>query len=578
MKVFVLFLLYAAVCSAEWTRMTTPNFELYTNAGERDSRQTLETFEQVRDFFMRTRSSQVTTRLPVTIVGFRSMKDYKPYGKEGAIAYYTGDEQHDYVVMGELGAEYTNVAIHEYVHLLVRHSGLKFPVWLNEGFSEVYSTLRPLGGKILMGTPSHNSQVLNRDKWLPIDRLMAIDMNSPEYNEGSRMGILYAQGWLLTHMLMLGDGYRDKFSDFALRISQTGSAEDAFQAIYGKKLSQVEKEMRAYANSALKGALFATKFEKFTVESGRPATDLESEIVLTRLSAMRGKKMEAMARLERLVLQYPSNFEPEEALAYVAWRSGEADAAKEHLSLAIQKGATNWKTHWDFARLAYGDRSDKRALLALDKAIRGNPDLVDAKLMLAYRLLENKTYAQALVAFRNIRKIDPERAPSMLLAIAHCASRLGLNSEALANAEAAKKHAKTDKDIQAAANLIQYLKRGETAKGEVETDERPVLARYVPPPAESRMESNPAPAMSAKGRLTKLDCLAGPARMHVLVNGEKRRYIIRDPNRIVIRGDAGSVNMTCGEQDTPLVVEFQPAEDKDLDTSGEVVALEFVKP
>src|SRR5215471_11609914 len=130
--------------AADWSKVGTANFEIYTTAGERDARQTLQLFEQVRAFFMAVKSTSVTTRLPVTIVAFRNPKEYKPYTvSEAAAAYYTGDEQHDYIVMSNLTQEVAPTAIHEYMHLIVRHSGLKMPIWLNEGFADVYSTLKP---------------------------------------------------------------------------------------------------------------------------------------------------------------------------------------------------------------------------------------------------------------------------------------------------------------------------------------------------------------------------------------------------------------------------------------------------
>ena len=52
---------------------------MYTTAGSKDGRRTVEYFEQVRDFFMRVRSQQVTTQLPVTIVAFKNPKEYRPY-------------------------------------------------------------------------------------------------------------------------------------------------------------------------------------------------------------------------------------------------------------------------------------------------------------------------------------------------------------------------------------------------------------------------------------------------------------------------------------------------------------------
>jgi hypothetical protein len=173
--------------AAEWNKATSSNFELYTTASEHDARQTLQLFEQVRAFFMAVKSSSVTTGLPVTIIGFRNAKEYKPYAvSEVAAAYYTGDEQHDYIVMSNLGLENAPTAIHEYMHLLVRHSGLKMPTWLNEGFADVYSTLKPVGGEILLGSvPPGRAASLNEGKWLPLPALFSVGPGSPEYNEKS---------------------------------------------------------------------------------------------------------------------------------------------------------------------------------------------------------------------------------------------------------------------------------------------------------------------------------------------------------------------------------------------------------
>jgi len=148
LTVMIGFAVSPVVPAGEWMRLNSGNFELYTTAGERSGRQTLEQFEQIRGFFTQVSKSVATQRLPVTIVGFSGSKEYKPYAiNEFAAAYYLGDQQRDYIVMSSLGSESMPVAIHEYMHLLVRHSELKWPIWLNEGFAEVYSTLQPSGGK-----------------------------------------------------------------------------------------------------------------------------------------------------------------------------------------------------------------------------------------------------------------------------------------------------------------------------------------------------------------------------------------------------------------------------------------------
>src|SRR5271165_832280 len=59
-------------------------------------------------------------------------------------------------------------AVHEYVHLLIRHKELEFPVWLNEGLADLYSTLKPQGDKILVGTPPEGRMVtMLQERWVP---------------------------------------------------------------------------------------------------------------------------------------------------------------------------------------------------------------------------------------------------------------------------------------------------------------------------------------------------------------------------------------------------------------------------
>ena len=105
LTVMIAFAVAPLVRAGEWIRLTSGNFELYTTAGERSGRQTLEQFEQVRGFFSQVSKSVAAQRLPVTIVGFSGAKEYKPYAiNEFAAAYYLGDQQRDYIVMSSLGS------------------------------------------------------------------------------------------------------------------------------------------------------------------------------------------------------------------------------------------------------------------------------------------------------------------------------------------------------------------------------------------------------------------------------------------------------------------------------------------
>ena len=184
----------------QWIKVTTPNFEMFTSAGEGAAKRTLQDFEQIRSFFIEVTKANRPPPLPVRIIAFRSRKEFEPYqARETSAAYYLAGHDRDYIVMGKIGADTRPIAIHEYIHLLMRHTGLKLPVWLNEGFADLYSTLKPYAGKILVGELLPGRfQLLQRTKWLPLETLTGVNHDSAHYNEKDRAGLFYAQSWALT--------------------------------------------------------------------------------------------------------------------------------------------------------------------------------------------------------------------------------------------------------------------------------------------------------------------------------------------------------------------------------------------
>ncbi|MGA2590578.1 MAG: hypothetical protein ABSH32_11720 [Bryobacteraceae bacterium] len=119
-------------------------------------------------YFDRNYDEALRQAMPVRLVVFGSQKEYEPYRiNEFATAYYHQIADRDYIVMSHGGADTFPIAVHEYVHLLVRHFGLKLPPWLNEGLAELYSTLKPMGGKILVGDLIPGRQrALLQDRWV----------------------------------------------------------------------------------------------------------------------------------------------------------------------------------------------------------------------------------------------------------------------------------------------------------------------------------------------------------------------------------------------------------------------------
>ena len=216
--------------------MQSPNFEAYSSAGERDTRDALRYFERVRDFFLQVNQREPPKPVPVYVVVFGSEKEYAPYRlNEFATAYYFGGADRDYIVMGRTGEQAAQIAVHEYVHLVARHAGLKFPPWLNEGIAELYSTLRMQGDKVLVGDLIPGRlQALFTEKWVPLSVILSAGPDSPYYNEKNKAGSLYNEGWALVHMLQLSPEYVSKYSEFRER----GAERCGFRGGIGKGVRQ----------------------------------------------------------------------------------------------------------------------------------------------------------------------------------------------------------------------------------------------------------------------------------------------------------------------------------------------------
>jgi hypothetical protein len=324
--------------SEQWVRLTTPHFELYTTAGEKSGRQTILYFEQVRSFFTQVAPVTGVTEFPVRIIVFKSEKQYKPYAwNEVAFAYFTATKDRNYIVMQDAELEHFPIAIHEYMHLIVHQSRLKLPLWLNEGWADVYSTLKPVGAKTTIGEliPGHVQQ-LQQEKWLSFDALTSVDERSPVYNEKQRAGIFYAESWALVHMLYLAPDYKSKFPTFVNTMLQGKTVNEAAQTAYGRSAAQVDADLKAYlTRNQIFGAIFPVKLTKSEEEAQvSSVSPFDSDLALADLLAAIDKRDQAQAAYEKLARMNPDKPEVPQSLGYLAWQHGSTDAARQYFEKA----------------------------------------------------------------------------------------------------------------------------------------------------------------------------------------------------------------------------------------------------
>ncbi len=581
-----------------WHKVASAHFEVFTTAGEKRGREVARQFEQVRGFFLKTLKGAPGEDRLVRVIAFRNEKEYKPYrANEFAAAFYVGGPDRDTIVLQVGGSEYFPIAVHEYVHLLVKHSGLELPLWLNEGFADLYSTLMPVGRKLQVGAfPLGRLLVLRDDKWLDLETLMTAGHGSPHYNERDRAGVFYAQSWALTHMLNLSDAYRTKFNELTSALLAGGRPSEAFERVYGKTLAGVQKDLRAYVNaSTIQVVLFDFQLDKAAeTPAVATATPLESGLALANLLANMRRPDEARAAYERLAAEHTKSWEVEEGLGYLSWQKGENAEAQRHFVRAADLGASNPRMYVAAARLSRHD--PQVAIRLLGKALEIEPEMKEACYELGFAHMSARQYSEAVKSFQKVRKVTPEEAFPMFHAIAHALSEMGQKDEARKFAARAGEQARTEAQRADIQRLLEYINfepavavvrqvvsadtAAEPAAPSKTLRRRPHSEPFDNTTTEAAAGTEFAPPQAwLEGKLTRIDCKGQTAILHLQPSGGGRivPLAILDPGLVAIhgRGD-GVVDLTCGlQKNSPVRIGLDPKEDTKLGALGVVKRIEF---
>ena len=584
----------AQAAPPRWLKLRSANFELFTSAGERTGRQTIEQFERTRAFFQQAMQREVANSTPVRILLFRSKKEYLPYRLgEVADAFYLSGPDADLIVL-VAGSEPSTV-IHEYVHLLVRHSGLRLPLWINEGLSDLYSTMRQAGKRTLVGHPLPGRvATLNREGWVPLEDVLLADRDSQQFTKRAHVGKFYAQSWALTHMLNLTKEYRPKLTELMQLLTDGTPSVTALETVYGITIEELQRELKAYVRQdRWNAAVFDIKLEKGAERpSAEPAADLEVGLLLADLLANTEKTEGARAMYDKVSSENPEAPGPYEGLGLLEYRLGNKDQARIHFGRAFELGSDS---PWVLRRYAGLQREagDEEIVMTLWRAVKASPEDVDSKLALGSHYLQERSYTQAVAILEQVRNAKAEQAISVLSMLAYARLKLNHRESGRQAARQLLELARTPEQIKHAQNLLDHLDRDPADVSEV----RPVSqdgprdefgereARLIPdetsvPPREPENLRPREEASIVVGLFVRLDCLGDQARMDLTVGGETVSLLIDDGGVVELKGSDGvSVDLHCGVQDPRnVVVRFLPSENTELGTQGVVRSIEFIGP
>jgi hypothetical protein len=313
----------------------------------------LSRFEQARHVFTRL-FPPFSGELPCRVFVFASERDYNQVRPGPVVAgFYQSGPDRDYIAMLDRAPEPYRVVFHEYTHLVLNHSAAKLPPWLEEGLAEFFSTMAPKDGAVTVGYPVRmHLDLLASTRWLTADQLGAVTKDSPEYNERSKVGLFYAESWALTHMLILSPAYRGRLSKLLDGIAAGQPAAKAFEAAFGRTMDQAVGDLRPHLSQdwhLIEVPL--PPFEKDADPKVSPVTLEQVMIDKAELLMIMGRNDDAAKLFEEVAHKFPDKPAAETGLATLAVRAQRYDEAVSRFDRAIQKGASDGSTFFEYAML-----------------------------------------------------------------------------------------------------------------------------------------------------------------------------------------------------------------------------------
>src|SRR5262245_511913 len=348
----------ASAAKETWLSVRSKHFQLVGNAGEKDIRRVGVRLEQFRDVFSRIfTKSKANSAIPITVIVFKNDGAFKPYkplykGKPASVAgYFQPGEDVNYIMLTSELRE-TNpysVIFHEYVHALTGDNSRPLPPWLSEGIAEYYSSFEVDSDekKVSMGKAIANHVFyLREQKFLPLQRLFAVDHGSPEYNERDRQGVFYAQSWALVHYMLMGDnGKRQpQFIRFVNALAAGAPVDDSFKQIFQTDYAALEKELRNYIGLNAYYVQTLTFKEKLSFDADmqtEPLSEAETQYYLGDVLCRIQRREEGEEYLKRAVALDPKLAPALASLGINSLRRNQYAEALKHLEQAVAANSRN---------------------------------------------------------------------------------------------------------------------------------------------------------------------------------------------------------------------------------------------
>lgn len=444
----VLSVVFLLVCPSflqakeNWTQLRTQNFTIIGNASERDMRKVALQLEEFRyTISLLLPKAKVTTNIPTVVVLFKNHDSFKPFkplykGKvqENVGGYFQRTADINYIALTAetRGLNPLEVIFHEYEHFVIDNNLNRAPLWFNEGMAEFYSTFEPAddGSKISLGAPiARHILELRQGTLLPLDKLLNVSQKSPEYNERGKVGMFYAQSWVLIHYLMLGEEgkRRPQLGQFIANLNGNLSIEENFRQSFQTDYQTMQKELRQYISRFTFPAVTYTFKKKLDYAKDADVTAVSEAEATARLGDMlmrTGRAEEAGKRLQQAIALDDHCAAAYLSLGELRLRERKLTEAKPLIEKALALEANNYQAHYLYGTILDEEDQIESAMSEYRKSAALKPDIAKPHVGLAYDFLRLKHEDEAMASFQKAVQLDP-RDPNIRRARSYIYLRIG---------------------------------------------------------------------------------------------------------------------------------------------------------
>jgi tetratricopeptide (TPR) repeat protein len=552
-----MFLALSALQAADsrWRYLSSGRWELYTDAGESAGTAILRQLLEMQALFEHVALKLPASAPPIRVVLYRDAQDFKSFRQApNTRGRFQSGQERDYILLLQPGEDTARAARHEYVHLVLCHTGGIRPAWLEEGLAEFFSTLRQRSGKAVVGDfiRSHQ-QLLSGGNWLMPEQFMTLRTDSALLSDAAKARMFYAQSWALTHLLMQAPDAAARMGKFGELLGTGMEQSAAFQQAFGRTMDAALRELAA--------AVAANRFPSVEVAlannleaaeiSPRVVSEAAARVVRAEVLMAGGKREEAAQMIQESARRWPSDPAVVASLGYLAMSRADYPAARRYLENAIALGDRQASTYFELAMLTR-DTGGSEAVVAahLTRAVELNPSFAEAWYLLGTSRLRMGRPSDAVTCLWAAANILPRQSP-FWEALARAYQASGKREAARQAAQQAVLNGATLEQVAMARGLLTELDKAPAPAPE--RHQAVVTPKaWEPPKGDSRVS----------GRLVRVDCGGDLLKFHIQPPAPgsgpalPRTILASDsPNKIMLSGKSGQKReFVCGPQaDAPLV-------------------------